>query len=133
MSKFTSLLKKVELFEKLAVYGDRKVFLQSLSQMQTTPALSGGAAIPTPGTPGTPGGRPLNFGEKLHGGPDPQRYIELEPGEGDPAPAPGIGAQDKTPIPSGSKPLPAPGSPGTPGGRPLTLAEKLKGPPYPAK
>lgn len=134
MSKFSSLLKKVELFEKLAVHGDRKTFLQSLSQ--TTPSLLGGAAIPTPGTAGTPGGRPLNLGEKLHGGPDPARYIELDPGEGEPAPA--VVQQEKNAPPVStpsltSKPLPAPGSPGTPGGRPLTLAEKLKGPPYPTK
>lgn len=140
MSKFASLLKKVELFEKVAVYGDRKTFLQSLSQVQT-PSLLGGAAIPTPGTAGTPGGRPLNFGEKLHGGPDPQRYIELDPGEGEPAQFPAASAivqQEKNAPPVSAptltgKPLPIPGSPGTPGGRALTLAEKLKGPPYPAK
>jgi hypothetical protein len=32
MSKVDELLKKVELFEKLAVYGDRKSFLQALAQ-----------------------------------------------------------------------------------------------------
>lgn len=32
MKNFVSLLKKVELFEKLVVYGDRKSFLQALAQ-----------------------------------------------------------------------------------------------------
>ncbi len=32
MGKFDVLLKKAEMFEKLAVYGDRKSFLQALSQ-----------------------------------------------------------------------------------------------------
>lgn len=84
MSKFDSLLKKVELFEKLADYGDRKAFLQSLSQAYPTPSLTG-PTVPTPGTAGTPGGRPLSLSEKLTGQPktDP-RYIELAPGEGDP-------------------------------------------------
>jgi hypothetical protein len=32
MSKFESLLKKIEVFEKLAIHGDRKSFLKSLAQ-----------------------------------------------------------------------------------------------------
>ena len=136
MSKFSSLLKKVELFEKLAVHGDRKTFLQSLSQ--TAPSVLPYAGIPTPGSPGTPGGRPLNLNEKLQGGPDPARYIELDQGEGEPSQSPAAVQQEKNAPPTSTpsltgKPLPVPGSPGTPGGRPLTLAEKLKGPPYPTK
>ncbi len=34
--KFDSLLKKAEFFEKLAVYGDRKAFLQALAQQGET-------------------------------------------------------------------------------------------------
>lgn len=36
MKKFDELFKKVELFERLAVYGDRKSFLQALAQDATT-------------------------------------------------------------------------------------------------
>jgi hypothetical protein len=35
MKKIDALLKKVELFERLAVYGDRKSFLQALAQQPT--------------------------------------------------------------------------------------------------
>jgi hypothetical protein len=135
MSKFDSLLKRVEVFEKLAEHGDRKTFLQSLSQMYQGPSLSG-PPMPAPGTP---------LSEKLTGKkPQPaSRYIELEPGEGEggptaPAAAPTAPASTTAPLPPpapsmSAKPPPAPGSPGTPGGRPLTLSEKLKGPPYPTK
>lgn len=138
MSKFDALLKKVEVFEKLAEFGDRKAFLQSLSQMYQGPSLSG-PPMPAPGT---------TFTEKLTGKkPQPAvpatRYIELEPGEGEggpaaPAAAPVAPAATTAPLPAptpsvSGKPLPMPGTPGTPGGRPLTLEEKLKGPPYPTK
>lgn len=36
MKKFDTLFKKVELFERLAVYGDRKSFLQALAQDVTS-------------------------------------------------------------------------------------------------
>jgi hypothetical protein len=36
MKKFDTLFKKVELFERLAVYGDRKSFLQALAQDATS-------------------------------------------------------------------------------------------------
>jgi hypothetical protein len=144
MSKFDSLLKQVELFERLADYGDRTAFLRSLSQALPAPSLTG-PTVPTPGTPGTPGGRPLSLSEKLKGQTDPRyielnpgegdpnRYIELDPGEGEPVKAP-VSTQPVSPAPSLSGATsPKPGAPGTPGGRPLTLSEKLKGPPYPAK
>lgn len=41
MSKINSLLKKTELFERLALYGDRRSFLQSLAQ-DAGPSLDGG-------------------------------------------------------------------------------------------
>lgn len=41
MSKINSLLKKTELFERLALYGDRRSFLESLAQ-EATPSLDGG-------------------------------------------------------------------------------------------
>ncbi len=63
MSKFDSLLKKAELFERLAIYGDRKTFLQALAQ---TPSLTG-PVPPIPGSPGTAGGRPLTLSEQLTG------------------------------------------------------------------
>lgn len=65
MKKWESLFKKVELFEKLAVYGDRKSFLQALAQAAPAASLTG--PVINPGTPGTPGGRPLSFSEKLKG------------------------------------------------------------------
>jgi len=53
MKKIDALLKKVEVFEKLAVYGDRKAFLQTLAQeVQTFPADSG-QGINAPYVPGT--------------------------------------------------------------------------------
>lgn len=46
MSKINSLLKKTELFEKLALYGDRKSFLESIAQQSSEapvgPSLEGG-------------------------------------------------------------------------------------------
>jgi peptidoglycan hydrolase-like protein with peptidoglycan-binding domain len=46
MSKINSLLKKTELFEKLALYGDRKSFLESFAQQSVDapigPSLDGG-------------------------------------------------------------------------------------------
>ena len=73
MNKLDTLLKRVEVFEKLAVYGDRTAFLQSLSQnsewtstVKSQPSLSG--PMPAiPGSPGTPGGRKLTPGEQFSG------------------------------------------------------------------
>jgi len=71
MSKFNTLFKKIELFEKIAVYGDRVAFLQTLSQAAPVPSLTtpGSGLGITPGTPGTPAGRPLTLSEKLTGQP----------------------------------------------------------------
>jgi hypothetical protein len=55
MKKINSLLQKVELFERLAVYGDRKSFLEALSQ-QTWGDVSRqeGFAPESPGIPAPP-------------------------------------------------------------------------------
>jgi hypothetical protein len=53
MKKIDTLLKKVEVFERLAVYGDRKSFLQALAQdVQTFPPTSS-QFINAPYVPGT--------------------------------------------------------------------------------
>jgi len=53
MKKIDSLLKRVELFERLAVYGDRKSFLQALAQeVQPFPAASN-SGVNAPYVPGT--------------------------------------------------------------------------------
>ena len=53
MKKIDALLKKVEVFEKLAVYGDRKSFLKTLAQdIQSFPAGSA-QGVNAPYMPGT--------------------------------------------------------------------------------
>lgn len=61
MKNFNALLKKVELFERLATYGDRKAFLQAIAQeIETFPAPSS-SGINAPYVPGTePGTAPAS-------------------------------------------------------------------------
>lgn len=59
MKKIDALLKRVELFERLAVYGDRKSFLQALSQ-SLPPLVVPNDPSHKPGEPGyVPGGHVL--------------------------------------------------------------------------
>lgn len=43
MKQIDALLNKVEIFEKLAVYGDRKSFLKTLAQEINTPDINDSA------------------------------------------------------------------------------------------
>lgn len=46
MKKYDSLLKKVEFFEKLALYGDRSAFLRAFAQQSASPGQSLAPASP---------------------------------------------------------------------------------------
>jgi hypothetical protein len=53
MKKIDALLKKVELFERIAVYGDRKSFLEALAQNFESFPPPSGQGINAPYVPGT--------------------------------------------------------------------------------
>src|SRR5271168_772555 len=58
MKKIDSLLKKVELFERLAFYGDRKSFLEALAQQTWTDV--GRQEGDVPESPGIPSPAPIS-------------------------------------------------------------------------
>lgn len=65
MKKIDALLKKVEQFERLAVYGDRKTFLQRLAQEASYDSFKGSTMVGDSGTPDAPAQNPQQVKETV--------------------------------------------------------------------
>src|ERR1700729_4251133 len=90
---YKRLIQQVNLFYKLAQYGDRSRFLNALGQA----ASLSGPTPPVPGSPGTAGGRPLTLEEKLRGQPNQTLNEYTPPAE---ATIPTISVEDLPKTPS---------------------------------